>query len=110
LPDWPDLGFITPDFSRSVSGGIEYVLDDFAVHQVALGEGNDTESAKYWVRSQNWRNFGNPAAMSLGFRGFVDPRNRSGFVPLEPLKLAATGLISYIRARRGNTASIRTMM
>ena len=31
LPDWLDLGFITPNFSRSVSRGIEYALDDFAL-------------------------------------------------------------------------------
>jgi predicted alpha-1,2-mannosidase len=86
LPDWLDLGFITPDFSRSVSRGIEYALDDFALYQVALGEANDAESTKYWVRSQNWRNFWNPAATSLGFQGFVGPRNRSAFIPHDPLQ------------------------
>lgn len=67
LPDWLDLGFITPNFSRSVSRGIEYAIDGFALYQVALGEADDQESTKYWLRSQNWRNHWNSATTVIRF-------------------------------------------
>ena len=53
---------------------------------MALGEADDQESTKYWLRSQNWRNHWDPATTSLGFQGFVGPRNRSGFLPHDPLQ------------------------
>lgn len=35
LPDWLQYGYITPNFSRSVSRTVEYGLNDFALSQVA---------------------------------------------------------------------------
>jgi putative alpha-1,2-mannosidase len=67
LSDWTEHGFITPRFSRSVSRGVEYALNDFGLHQVALGEGNDEDADKYWQRSQNWRHYWSANATSLGF-------------------------------------------
>lgn len=54
---WIEYGFLTPRFSRSVSRGVEYAMDDFGLYQVALGEGDDEAIAKYWRQSQNWRNY-----------------------------------------------------
>ena len=85
LSDWINYGFLTTQFSRSVSRGLEYSIDDFGLHQVALGEGDDEGSAKYWRRSQNWRNYWNPDATSLGFQGFLNPRDQNGFIPSDPL-------------------------
>jgi putative alpha-1,2-mannosidase len=37
LPDWLNVGWITPTYSRSLSRTVEYSLNDFAVAQVAKG-------------------------------------------------------------------------
>jgi len=50
LPDWLNLGWISPTYSRSVSRTIEYSLNDFSVTQVAKGIAPD-EYEKYLNRS-----------------------------------------------------------
>ena len=37
LTDWLSYGFITPNFSRSISRTVEYSLNDFSLYQVAQG-------------------------------------------------------------------------
>jgi len=37
LPDWLAYGYITPNFTRSVSRTVEYALNDFSLSQVAKG-------------------------------------------------------------------------
>ncbi|KAL8828742.1 MAG: hypothetical protein Q9191_002414 [Dirinaria sp. TL-2023a] len=89
LPDWLKYGYITPTYTRAVSRAVEYSANDFALHQVASGQGNNADAAKYLTRSRNWRNHWNPAASSLGFNGFVVPRNADGsFVTQDPLSCA----------------------
>ena len=86
LPDWLQYGYITPNFTRSVSRGIEYSANDFALHQVAMGLGETVDAQKYLGRSRNWRNHYNPNASSLGFNGFMVPRSANGsFVAQDPL-------------------------
>ena len=86
LPDWLEYNYITPNFSRAVSRAVEYSVNDFALSQVATGLGKSADAAKYLKRSQNWRNHWNPNATSLGFSGFVVPRNADGsFVVQDPL-------------------------
>lgn len=84
LPDWLEYGFITPAFGRSVSRAVEYSVNDFAVYTVGDGLG-DENALTYLNRSRNWRNHWNPDAESLGFSGFVVPRNVSGFIEQDPL-------------------------
>ncbi|KUI67089.1 hypothetical protein VM1G_02930 [Cytospora mali] len=84
LPDWLEYGFITPSFGRSVSRAVEYSVNDFAVYTVGSGLG-DENAAIYFNRSHNWRNHWNPDVESLGFYGFVVPRNLSGFIEQDPL-------------------------
>ncbi|POS71616.1 glycosyl hydrolase [Diaporthe helianthi] len=84
LPDWLGYGFITPSFGRSVSRVVEYSVNDFAVYTVGDGLG-DANALTYLNRSRNWRNHWNPAAESLGFSGFLVPRNLSGFIEQDPL-------------------------
>jgi putative alpha-1,2-mannosidase len=87
LSDWISYGFITPTFSRAVSRGVEYSINDFGLYQVARGvSGNDEEIARYWRRSQNWRNYWKPSAVALGFNGFLVPRDLNGFIPQDPLE------------------------
>ncbi|PSR78157.1 glycoside hydrolase family 92 protein [Coniella lustricola] len=84
LPDWLEYGYITPTFGRSVSRAVEYSVNDFAVYQVASGLALANASV-YLERSRNWRNHWNPEAESLGFYGFVVPRDTDGFIAQDPL-------------------------
>lgn len=84
LPDWLEHGFITPSFGRSVSRAVEYSVNDFAVYTVGYGLG-DADAPTYLNRSRNWRNHWNPDAESLGFSGFVVPRDANGFIKQDPL-------------------------
>ncbi|KAL3476068.1 glycosyl hydrolase family 92-domain-containing protein [Aspergillus californicus] len=85
LPDWIDLGYITPRFSRAVSRAVEYACNDFGLYQVASGLGIEDDSEKYLNRSRNWRNHWNANQTSLGFSGFVVPRNTNGFLSTNPV-------------------------
>ena len=87
LPDWLELGYIrSPRFSRAVTRAVEYACNDFGLYQVASGLGRGGDAEKYLNRSRNWRNHWNSEQTSLGFKGFVVPRNSSGFVETDPLK------------------------
>ncbi|KAL1983366.1 hypothetical protein VTN96DRAFT_10425 [Rasamsonia emersonii] len=85
LPDWKKYGFITPTYTRAVSRAVEYAYNDFGLYQVASGLGIHDDAEKYLNRSRNWRNHWNPNTTSLGFSGFVVPRNLSGFIETDPL-------------------------
>ena len=86
LPDWLKYNYITPAFDRSVNRAVDYSINDLSVSQVAAGLGKTSDAAKYLTRSRNWRNHWNPNASSLGFKGFLAPRQANGtFVAEDPL-------------------------
>ncbi|KAJ5489195.1 hypothetical protein N7539_004085 [Penicillium diatomitis] len=66
LPDWLELGYITPKFSWAISGAVEFAANDFGLFEVAAGLGKEPDAAKYLNRSRNWRNHWNPKQSSLG--------------------------------------------
>ena len=78
LPDWLHHGFITTDYSRSVSRAVEYSMNDFSLAQVAEGLSKGKDKEKYLKRSKNWRNHWSAEAESLGFHGFFMPRLPDG--------------------------------
>jgi predicted alpha-1,2-mannosidase len=78
LADWKKYGYITPDYSRSVSRAVEYSANDFALYQVAKGLGKQEDADKYLNRSRNWRNHWNKNATSNGHSGFLVPRYANG--------------------------------
>jgi predicted alpha-1,2-mannosidase len=86
LPDWLELGYITPKYGRAVTRAIEYSVNDFSLFQVATGLGKTADVKKYLDRSRNWRNHWNPEATSLNFSGFIVPRSRDGFMEQDPLQ------------------------
>ena len=93
LPDWKEIGYITPNYTRAVSRAIEYSVNDFSVSQIAAGLGKDDDASKYLNRSRQWRHHWNPEQESLGSSGFVVPRysTKAGFgnnsfeYPYDPL-------------------------
>ncbi|KAL4800911.1 glycosyl hydrolase family 92-domain-containing protein [Aspergillus venezuelensis] len=98
LPDWKDLGYITPKYSRAVSRAVEYACNDFALYQVASGMGIEDDADKYLNRSRNWRNHWNPDLESLGFSGFVVPRDANGFIDTNPVTNAGYWADPYYQA------------
>ncbi|KAI1815686.1 glycoside hydrolase family 92 protein [Poronia punctata] len=77
LDDWKNLGYVSTDNTRCVSRTVEYSLNDYALSVVAAGESpNDVE--KYRNRSAGWQRIWNPEIESVGFRGFLTPRNADG--------------------------------
>ncbi|KAF1949908.1 glycosyl hydrolase [Byssothecium circinans] len=83
LPDWLQLGWITPTYSRAVSRAIEYSTNDFGLYQVAAGLGKTEEADKYFRRSRYWRNHWDPHASSHNYTGFVVPRLANGTFPFQ---------------------------
>jgi len=86
LPDWLQYGFITPKYSRAASRAVEYAYNDFSLYQVAKGLGKAADAVKYLGRSRNWRNHWDPNLTSIGFKGFIQPRDTNGFLNTNPLK------------------------
>ncbi|KAJ7168271.1 glycosyl hydrolase family 92-domain-containing protein [Mycena crocata] len=85
LPDWKEYGYITTNYSRSISKGVEYAQNDFGLYVVAKGLGKTNDAKKYLERSENWKNFWNDnatadlSAAGLGvFRGFFGAKAANG--------------------------------
>ncbi|KAF3941053.1 hypothetical protein ABW19_dt0204147 [Dactylella cylindrospora] len=78
LPDWTSHGYITKNYTRSVSRAVEYSLDDFAVYKMASTLGGISEAEKYLARSRQWRNHYNHNSSALGFSGFLTPISETG--------------------------------
>lgn len=89
LDDYWRLGYITRNHSRSISRGLEYPQDDFAIWAVARGLGvSEEEQARYRDRAGWWQNQWNSVAttsMALDgngtnttFTGFAGPRDADG--------------------------------
>ncbi|OHW90470.1 glycosyl hydrolase family 92 protein [Colletotrichum incanum] len=86
LPDWLELGWISPRFARAVTRAVEYSVNDFNIYQVAKGLGISDVAKRYLKRSKNWRNHWNVNMTAHGFSGFMGPRNADGsFPPQDPL-------------------------
>ncbi|KAL8800778.1 MAG: hypothetical protein Q9182_004942 [Xanthomendoza sp. 2 TL-2023] len=83
---WLTAGYVSTEFTRSVTRAIEYSVNDFALYQVASGLGHEDDAVKYLDRSRNWRNHWNPNATALGFKGFIVPISKDGkFIDQDPL-------------------------
>jgi putative alpha-1,2-mannosidase len=94
LTDWHELGYVSQDHNeRCISRTVEYSLNDFAVSQVARGEGQTGDVDKYLGRSRGWQLSWDHEAQSVNttpvFTGFLGPRlsngsfNSSGYNPAQ---------------------------
>ncbi|RCK59290.1 hypothetical protein Cantr_07713 [Candida viswanathii] len=79
LPDWLEYGYITRNYSRSVSRTVEYAYNDFALSVLAKDLAPD-DHEKYLRRSTGWQNLWNHDAKANGYSytGFLQPRNADG--------------------------------
>ncbi|OMP85216.1 putative glycosidase [Diplodia seriata] len=92
LAEWRRLGFLTRNHTRSLSRGVEYAQNDFAVWSVAVGLAAlndsavvvDADDAATWrARADWWQGQWNPGANASlegvgAFRGFVGARDADG--------------------------------
>jgi predicted alpha-1,2-mannosidase len=77
LDDWKKLGYVSTDNTRCISRSVEYSLNDYALSVVAAGEApQDVE--KYLNRAAGWQHIWNPDIESVGFKGFLTPKNSDG--------------------------------
>lgn len=70
--------------SRSASRLLEYAYNDFSIALVAQGLGRMSDFNHFIAQSGDWHNIWNPEASSLGFNGFIQPRNADGTFFLNP--------------------------
>lgn len=100
LDEYLPLHFITRNHTRSISRGVEYPQNDYAVYSVAKGLGkNSTELATYEDRATWWQNQWNPTANTSlagvgNFTGFPGARNSDGswnYTAYDPLTCGGCG-------------------
>ncbi|KAI5814806.1 glycosyl hydrolase family 92-domain-containing protein [Pyronema omphalodes] len=84
IASWKAHGYITSNYSRSVSRASEYASNDFCVGQMAKSLGKMDDYEKYTNRSKFWRNHWDPRMSVYGFNGFLSPINKDGNFPATP--------------------------
>jgi putative alpha-1,2-mannosidase len=80
LRDWLELGYVSQDRNeRCISRTVEYAANDFAISQVAAGEGRAGDEDKYLARSAGWQlTWDHDVVGVQGFKGFLAPRLSNG--------------------------------
>ncbi|KAL3418852.1 glycosyl hydrolase [Phlyctema vagabunda] len=100
LDEYLPLHFITRNHTRSISRGVEYPQNDYALWSVATGLGKDAdEITSYGDRATWWENQWNPTANTTltgvgTFTGFPGARNFDGswnFTAYDPLTCGGAG-------------------
>ncbi|RMY55896.1 hypothetical protein D0865_03934 [Hortaea werneckii] len=98
LDDQLVLHYITRNHTRSISRGVEYAQNDYAIYSMAEGL-NRSESAAFRDRAGWWENQWNPDANTSlegvgSFTGFPGARNQDGswnFTDYDPLSCGGCG-------------------
>ncbi|ONH69095.1 hypothetical protein BON22_1369 [Cyberlindnera fabianii] len=81
LSDWKAKGYISTNYTRSLSRTMEYAYNDYAVYAVSKGLGNKgTDVEKYLKRSAQWQNIWNfdTTLSGANYKGFIHPRDPNG--------------------------------
>ncbi|KAI7354556.1 hypothetical protein KC320_g3327 [Hortaea werneckii] len=98
LDDQLPLHYITRNHTRSISRGVEYAQNDYAIYSMAKGL-NGSENAAFRDRAGWWENQWNPHANTSlegvgSFTGFPGARNQDGswnFTDYDPLSCGGCG-------------------
>ncbi|KXT09509.1 hypothetical protein AC579_7186 [Pseudocercospora musae] len=98
LDDYLTLRYITRNHTRSISRGVEYSQNDFAIYSFAKGL-NASEADRFRDRADWWQNQWNPGANTTlkgvgNFTGFPGARNSDGswnFTAYDPLTCGGCG-------------------
>ncbi|KAL9076435.1 MAG: hypothetical protein Q9157_003671 [Trypethelium eluteriae] len=100
LDDYLPLHYITRNHTRSISRGVEYSQNDFAIWSIASGlNASVAEIERYRDRANWWQNQWNPLANTTlagvgNFTGFPGARNKNGdwnFTNYDPLSCGGCG-------------------
>lgn len=80
ISQYKEIGYLSRDYTRSVSKTVEFAYDDFALSVVAKGLHKDDDHEKYLNRSSYWKNLWNKDASSpsCNYTGFLQPRYNNG--------------------------------
>ena len=78
VEEYNTKGYISTVTERSGTRTFEYAYCDYAIATVAKKLGKQDVYEKYLERSNNWKNLWNDNINSLGFKGFLWPKNGSG--------------------------------
>ncbi len=78
LWDYNRIGYVSTDFERCGTRTLEYSANDYAIATVAKQLGETAVYEKYRKKASSWENLWNPDIESLGYRGFIWPRQPDG--------------------------------
>jgi predicted alpha-1,2-mannosidase len=78
LWDYNRIGYVSTDYERCGTRTLEYSANDAAIATVAKGLGEAAVYEKYKKKAASWEKIWNPDIESMGFKGFIWPRNSDG--------------------------------
>jgi predicted alpha-1,2-mannosidase len=78
LWDYNRIGFVSTSFERCGTRTLEYSANDYAIATLAKGLGDNKNYEKFTKKASSWENMWNPGIESMGFKGFIWPRNADG--------------------------------
>lgn len=78
LWDYNRIGYVSVDYERCCTRTLEYSANDYAIATVAKGLGETAIYEKYKKKASCWENMWNSDVKSMGFNGFIWPRNSNG--------------------------------
>jgi predicted alpha-1,2-mannosidase len=78
LWDYNRIGYVSTSFERCGTRTLEYSANDYAIATLAKGLGDNKNFEKFTKKASSWENMWNPEIESMGFKGFIWPRNADG--------------------------------
>jgi predicted alpha-1,2-mannosidase len=96
LWDYNRIGYVSTDYERCGTRTLEYSANDYAIASVAKKLGETAIYEKYRKKASSWENLWNTGVESLGFKGFIWPRNSDGsWVDTTKFNVFASGSLEH---------------